>query len=424
MPGILAEIGRGEADGVDGYVIACFGDPGLEAARELAARPVVGIAEAGHAHRDLPGPRRSASSPRSAAPAAGPGTSPRRYGVARACRGVHACDIPVLELETSPDARERITAGLPGGAGARRVRRDRPRLRRHGRPLRAHLRARRRAGRRRRGGGGRHGRGAGPARPADERDQRVRDAAGKAYTGLLAEFQLGEVPAAQHPPLGSEMGAPAPIAPQLNGPGASSPARRGTGPRGPVRRRRDRRRTRSRCSRRRRSPRRPASRCGPRRRRAVSVAGRRRLRCGRRPGAPAQRVASRRRPWAPAATMTHARSSAVGTNSGGAPGWTQGSASGSGHGSGSGARDGAGRWSRGPGPAVRRSEPASGIGTPSTGTSTPISSMRACRTSSAWLPARNVLTSPPWRCRGGAASRRSRRSGRAGTGTSTSPGAW
>src|SRR6478672_12790093 len=46
VPGILAEITRGEADGVDGYVIACFGDPGLEAARELAGGPVIGIAEA------------------------------------------------------------------------------------------------------------------------------------------------------------------------------------------------------------------------------------------------------------------------------------------------------------------------------------------------------------------------------------------
>ncbi|MEP6631007.1 MAG: aspartate/glutamate racemase family protein [Lapillicoccus sp.] len=31
------------------------------------------------------------------------------YGVARACRGVHACEIAVLDLETSPDAQERIT---------------------------------------------------------------------------------------------------------------------------------------------------------------------------------------------------------------------------------------------------------------------------------------------------------------------------
>ncbi|MER2223000.1 MAG: aspartate/glutamate racemase family protein, partial [Rhodococcus sp. (in: high G+C Gram-positive bacteria)] len=36
VPGILTEIASGEKNGVDGYVIACFGDPGLDAARELA----------------------------------------------------------------------------------------------------------------------------------------------------------------------------------------------------------------------------------------------------------------------------------------------------------------------------------------------------------------------------------------------------
>src|SRR5689334_17078666 len=46
VPGLLAEIARGEAEGVDGYVIACFGDPGLDAARELARGPVIGVAEA------------------------------------------------------------------------------------------------------------------------------------------------------------------------------------------------------------------------------------------------------------------------------------------------------------------------------------------------------------------------------------------
>src|SRR5262245_14428799 len=43
---MLEEVRRGEADGIDGYVIACFGDPGLLAAREVAAGPVIGIAEA------------------------------------------------------------------------------------------------------------------------------------------------------------------------------------------------------------------------------------------------------------------------------------------------------------------------------------------------------------------------------------------
>ena len=37
---------RARAEGVDAYVIACYGDPGLHAAREVTENPVVGIAEA------------------------------------------------------------------------------------------------------------------------------------------------------------------------------------------------------------------------------------------------------------------------------------------------------------------------------------------------------------------------------------------
>lgn len=44
--GLLEEIRKGEDIGVNGYVIACFGDPGILAARELARGPVLGIAEA------------------------------------------------------------------------------------------------------------------------------------------------------------------------------------------------------------------------------------------------------------------------------------------------------------------------------------------------------------------------------------------
>jgi allantoin racemase len=108
VPGILAEIVRGDAEGVDGYVLACFGDPGLEAARELARGPVVGIAEAAM--------RTAAYLGRSFSVVTTLGRTRGRawdlvetYGVTRACRGVHACEIAVLDLETSPDARERIT---------------------------------------------------------------------------------------------------------------------------------------------------------------------------------------------------------------------------------------------------------------------------------------------------------------------------
>jgi allantoin racemase len=46
IPGVIEQVRAGEADGVDGYVIACFGDTGLDAAREIAAGPVVGMTEA------------------------------------------------------------------------------------------------------------------------------------------------------------------------------------------------------------------------------------------------------------------------------------------------------------------------------------------------------------------------------------------
>ncbi len=44
--GVLDEVRKGEGEGVDAYVIACYGDPGLHAAREMTEKPVVGIAEA------------------------------------------------------------------------------------------------------------------------------------------------------------------------------------------------------------------------------------------------------------------------------------------------------------------------------------------------------------------------------------------
>jgi allantoin racemase len=45
IPGILEEIILSPSD-IDGFVIACWGDPGVDAAREITAKPVVGIAEA------------------------------------------------------------------------------------------------------------------------------------------------------------------------------------------------------------------------------------------------------------------------------------------------------------------------------------------------------------------------------------------
>lgn len=44
--GVLAQVQAGEAQGSDAYVVACFGDTGVAAAREAASGPVVGMTEA------------------------------------------------------------------------------------------------------------------------------------------------------------------------------------------------------------------------------------------------------------------------------------------------------------------------------------------------------------------------------------------
>jgi allantoin racemase len=108
LPGVLAAIKQGEVEGVDGYVIACFGDPGLDAARELARGPVIGIAEAAmHTATHLgSGFSLVTTLARTMGRAA---ELAERYGMQRFCRGIHACDIPVLDLETNPDARKIVT---------------------------------------------------------------------------------------------------------------------------------------------------------------------------------------------------------------------------------------------------------------------------------------------------------------------------
>ncbi|WP_209020488.1 aspartate/glutamate racemase family protein [Nocardioides sp. 1609] len=108
-PGLLAEIAAGEVEGYDGYVIACFGDPGLLAARELARGPVVGIAEAAMRSAGYLG--RSFSVVTTLARTIGHAQDiAHAYGVASLCAGIHACEIPVVELERDPAARATILA--------------------------------------------------------------------------------------------------------------------------------------------------------------------------------------------------------------------------------------------------------------------------------------------------------------------------
>ncbi|WP_306206212.1 aspartate/glutamate racemase family protein [Actinoplanes sp. RD1] len=105
VPGLLAEVARGEREGVDGYVIACFGDPGLDAARELAAGPVVGIAEGAMHAAALVG--RGFSVVTTLDRTKGRAWElAERYGAP--CKGVYACDIPVLDLDKDPGVLDRV----------------------------------------------------------------------------------------------------------------------------------------------------------------------------------------------------------------------------------------------------------------------------------------------------------------------------
>jgi len=100
--GVIEEVLAGEREGTDAYVIACFGDPGIYAARELTRAPVIGIAEAAFHMAGLISTRFSIVT-----------TLPRTmiiaehllesYGLSHNCRRIRAADIPVLDLETNPD---------------------------------------------------------------------------------------------------------------------------------------------------------------------------------------------------------------------------------------------------------------------------------------------------------------------------------
>lgn len=45
-PGTIEEVMKGDAEGCDAYILACYGDPGLQGAREATTKPVLGIGEA------------------------------------------------------------------------------------------------------------------------------------------------------------------------------------------------------------------------------------------------------------------------------------------------------------------------------------------------------------------------------------------
>jgi allantoin racemase len=115
VPGLLVELAKGEREGADAAIIACFDDTGLDAARALVDIPVIGICEAGVSATAFIAQRFTivTTMERSRQPLE---HLVHRYGMAGRCN-VRAADIPVLSLEdptsdAKPRLRREIAAAL------------------------------------------------------------------------------------------------------------------------------------------------------------------------------------------------------------------------------------------------------------------------------------------------------------------------
>lgn len=100
--GVVEQVRAGETAGIDGYVIACFGDTGLDAAREIATGPVVGMTEASLYVAALIAPVFSiVTLPRRTQVFAE--RVVRQAGLGHRCH-IRAIDVEVLECEDGADA--------------------------------------------------------------------------------------------------------------------------------------------------------------------------------------------------------------------------------------------------------------------------------------------------------------------------------
>ncbi|WP_232846333.1 aspartate/glutamate racemase family protein [Amphritea pacifica] len=98
--GVAEEVLAGERENTDAYIIACFGDPGLLAARELTHAPVIGIAEAAFHMATLISTRFSIVTTLGRTGIIAEHLL-QSYGFSHHCRRIRAAEIPVLDLEES-----------------------------------------------------------------------------------------------------------------------------------------------------------------------------------------------------------------------------------------------------------------------------------------------------------------------------------
>ena len=100
--GVVEEVRKSANDGIDAFITACYGDPGLYPAREVASVPVIGIAEASMHLAMFVGHRFSVVT-----------ILPRwkvvmedvisRYGLKQKCASIRCTNMEVLEFEKNPE---------------------------------------------------------------------------------------------------------------------------------------------------------------------------------------------------------------------------------------------------------------------------------------------------------------------------------
>lgn len=111
VPGLLDCIREGEASGAQAAIIACFDDTGLDAARAMAAIPVLGICQSALSLAALVAKRIAivTTDPKAVVPLE---ELVQRYGMA-GCVRVRAAGIPVLALEDpAADAPAKLRAQI------------------------------------------------------------------------------------------------------------------------------------------------------------------------------------------------------------------------------------------------------------------------------------------------------------------------
>jgi allantoin racemase len=110
IPGMIEEIGK--HPDADAFIIACFDDTGLDAARCATSAPVIGIGEAGfHFASLISGKFGVVTTLARSIPAIEHNLV--KYGLDRRCAGVRASEVPVLDLELpGSDACLKISAEI------------------------------------------------------------------------------------------------------------------------------------------------------------------------------------------------------------------------------------------------------------------------------------------------------------------------